>query len=257
MNEIYNASSNFDGRNPSERTSKGLLAFLWPGRAHGRRSSRFNIGGCFLFNISQHVVLHLNMTSTQHSVGRRISLASHRMGRTFNIPTIALMVEIAVRSFFKICVTHPKSAKPGDHPSHNVMVVLGRNKTSMAWNFESFTYPRLPYPFRPLYIDYSVNQSTSVIYPDDDPPLPNHYCPSWLHDINVVMSHHPSSRRRPEEPRFCRSWHPIVDPVFWSSFRHENGSFSGGYLPRFGYIAYHIADRTSPTGQQMESHQGC
>lgn len=212
--------------------------------------------GRFLYNISKPVGLLLNTSSTEHAVGSRLSSASDRMGRKFNIPTTAVMVEVAVSSFYTISVPHPNSVQLGAHPAHNMMLVLVRNQTSTAGHFESFDYPRLPHPFRQMDTDHLANESTSLVNPADDPPLPNDYCPDWLHDMYISQSQHPLSKRQSDEPRFWKTWHPIVDPVFWCYFRHEHGSFPGGYLPRFGYTAYHTADATSPTGRQMESHEG-
>ena len=124
-------------------------------------------------------------------------------------------------------------------------------------NLQPFPKPQLPASFQPFPAD-GVTQET--VHPEHDPPIPNHTCPQWLHDLHVVdlKDRWPtSSIDESTEPRYWRTWHPSIDPIYWCYYDHEHGSYPGkSYKPAFGYTAWKLADKTTVSGRQNESHEG-
>ena len=124
-------------------------------------------------------------------------------------------------------------------------------------HLQPFPTPQLPTPFQAFPAD-GVTQET--VHPEQDPPIPNHTCPQWLHDLHVtdVQDRWPkSSIDESTEPRFWRTWHPSIDPIYWCYYDHEHGSYPGkSYKPAFGYTAWKVADNTTVSGRQNESHEG-
>lgn len=121
--------------------------------------------------------------------------------------------------------------------------------------------PILPDPFQTLGAD---GEETMTINPYDDPPIPNFDCPKWLHDLHVTtryryeidQGHNADGE---PEPVYWRTWHPMVDPIFWCYYDHDHGSFPGrgeAYMPAFAYTAWNRPDSTTDTGREAESHKG-
>lgn len=110
-------------------------------------------------------------------------------------------------------------------------------------------FPQPPVP--PAFESYLESGVTVV----PTRPKPNTYCPDWLHDIYVTPTRADSLVG--DEPGYWRTWHPIIDPVYWCYFRHEHGSHPGTtYRPMFGYMAWKTPDNSTTHGRQEESHNG-
>jgi hypothetical protein len=60
-------------------------------------------------------------------------------------------------------------------------------------------------------------------------PVPGATCPAWLHDTHTTTG--PDGQTYP-------TWHPLIDPVYWCSYRHEHGTdpshFDPAWEPAFG-----------------------
>lgn len=151
-------------------------------------------------------------------------------------------------------------------------------------NLKSFPPPILPPPFRSLRPDGATRiamlradddgsdfdseddgmdvLSNGLVHPEDDPPLPNRTCPEWLHDLHVTTMKDGARKAAGftiyrNEPRYWRTWHPMIDPVYWCYYDHEHGSYPGRwYRPAFGYTAWKTPDDTTLSGRQVESHEG-
>lgn len=117
-------------------------------------------------------------------------------------------------------------------------------------NLKSFSYPSLPDPFPNLHPDGEDAVETITA------PTPNRNCPKWLHDVYITKNHW-EAHTTSDEPTYWRTWHPSIDPIYWCYFDHEHGSWPGRhYNPMFGYVAWKVLDPSSPTGRQLESHNG-
>lgn len=119
-------------------------------------------------------------------------------------------------------------------------------------------FPELSLP--DTFLSFSPDgEEPHMVYPDQDPPVPNKTCPKWLHDIHVT-----SLRRRwdgseihDDEPSYWRTWHPAIDQIYWCYYDHEHGSYPGKlYRPAFGYTAWKTKDDSTVHGRQNESHEG-
>lgn len=53
-----------------------------------------------------------------------------------------------------------------------------------------------------------------------------------------------------------RTWHPLVDPVYWCSYGHDHGSFPSVLKPAFTHTAWKTEDTTQQNGRQDESDEG-
>ena len=60
-------------------------------------------------------------------------------------------------------------------------------------------------------------------------PVPGATCPAWLHDAHTTTG---------KDGKTYPTWHPLIDPVYWCSYRHEHGTdpahFDPGWRPAFG-----------------------
>lgn len=121
--------------------------------------------------------------------------------------------------------------------------------------------PILPDPFQSFGAD---GEETVTVNPSEDPPTPNFDCPQWLHDLHVTTRYryeinHGHNNDGEPEPVYWRTWHPMVDPIFWCYYDHDHGSFPGRadvYMPPFAYTAWNRPDPTADTGREAESHKG-
>lgn len=151
-------------------------------------------------------------------------------------------------------------------------------------NLQSFPPPIMPPPFKSLRPDGATRiamlraeddgndfdfddsgkdvPSNGLVHPEDDPPVPNRTCPEWLHDLYVTTMtdggrQSASFTIYKDEPRHWRTWHPMIDPVYWCYYDHEHGSYPGRwYKPAFAYTAWKTPDDTTLSGRQVESHEG-
>lgn len=108
------------------------------------------------------------------------------------------------------------------------------------------------YPTAPSSILNLLNSKTIIA----KAPLPNEQCPTWLHDSYITETRDSVVAGKEGEPKFWRTWHPIVDPIYWCYFDHEHGSYPGHYQPMFGYTAWKTLDEDEITRRQMETHRG-
>lgn len=112
----------------------------------------------------------------------------------------------------------------------------------------AFQRPRLPQPFKDHVTNKRVNPSKLSV-------RPNMQCPEWLHNTYVTRSRNLKEASQFQEPKYWRSWHPMIDPIYWCYFDHEHGSYPGhNYRPLFGYTALKTIDKLG--NPQDESHEG-
>lgn len=123
-------------------------------------------------------------------------------------------------------------------------------------NLQPFTEPSLPDPFMSFSPD---GEPGEMVHPQNDKPVPNKTCPKWLHDIHVVdlASRWDASDIHADEPRYWRTWHPMIDSIYWCYYDHDHGSYPGkSYRPAFAYTAWKTRDNSTVDGRETESHKG-
>lgn len=162
-------------------------------------------------------------------------------GQHFLYP-FALAVEIPLPHDNIVTLPHPRSIYIDGHYVRHYAVAF--TDTNMA----TISPPKLPSPFHsPL--------TNEIVRPLFDPPIPNTACPQWLHDVYVVQNRNMTEAKLTGEPAYWRTWHPMIDPIYWCYFDHEHGSYPGpSYKPPFGYTAYKTIDTFGDS--QDESHEG-
>ena len=174
-----------------------------------------------------------------------------RANKTHSLPFLAVCIEVNVnRSNLTISLPHPATMAVNGRDFSTYAIVFGQDIEPRT-RITAFERPSVPNSFRALVGDAVDNYSTTpLINPRADVPMPNSHCPQWLHDTYVTAS----SDRAPDlpsaafEPAHWRTWHPIIDPVYWCYFDHEHGSYPGNYRPMFGYMEWKMG--------QLESHNG-
>lgn len=149
---------------------------------------------------------------------------------------------------YKLTLPGPRTVLINGKHSRSYMVLFAK-PGSPEDLIEPFAYPPVPQPF-----ESHVDQGQMVI---PTTPVPNTYCPDWLHDLYVTPNRMASDSDGTDEPAHWRTWHPAIDPVYWCYFRHEHGDHpTQFYRPLFGYTAFKTPDDTTPDGRQDESHNG-
>lgn len=112
--------------------------------------------------------------------------------------------------------------------------------------------PMVPFP-EPAVPKSVLNPMKGTMGPVSK-PIPNKSCPEWLHDTYAEPSL--SSRPDTNTSMYWRTWHPLIDPIYWCYFTHEHGQYPGpGYRPLFHYTASKTLIR-EPNVYQDESHNG-
>lgn len=111
-----------------------------------------------------------------------------------------------------------------------------------------------PYPATPATVKRIVTGNTMKT---EKPAQPNTKCPSWLHDLHYTESRDLTVAKKQKEMSHWRTWHPMIDPIYWCYYDHEHGSWPGGsYWPIFDYTAWKTSDSSTDHGRQDESHEG-
>lgn len=174
-----------------------------------------------------------------------------KSGIVYSLPHVAVCMEVPVDPHSPTTtLPHPSTIRVNNRAMTGMSVVFALNITA---EIKPFPEPALPDPFTaPLGTDNVMDERD--VQPLLDPPVPNSYCPKWLHDLCVT----PASwnGRRNGEPTHWSTWHPIVDPIYWCYFAHEHGSYPGHYRPKFGLTAWKTCSPLSDTKRQLESHNG-
>lgn len=155
-----------------------------------------------------------------------------------------LAVEIPLPTSNILSLVHPASIRINDdHVRHFSLIFTDKN-------LNSHPAPSIPLPFNSFISDSIIPQYASAITPFIDPPIPNHTCPKWLHDIYVIKNRNGVDAEVTDEPPYWRTWHPQIDSMYWCYFDHEHGSNpSTTYRPQFSYTAY-------KNNVENESHEG-
>lgn len=122
-----------------------------------------------------------------------------------------------------------------------------------------FAQPGSGTPVAPAYPGMPSADAIRALAPDADPleiPRPNTRCPDWLHDIHIVRTQDEATSTSLGEPKYWRTWHPVIDSIYWCYYGHSHGSFPGHFRPPLGYTAFKTPDEKTDSGRQDESHRG-
>lgn len=167
-----------------------------------------------------------------------------RMTKEF-FPEYMLAFEIPVPSDLMLYLPNPRSIEVNELEMKQFNVLIMKPNENYI-----IPFPRSPLP--PLFTSPITEE---VVNASMDPPVRNSRCPEWLHDLYSVKSD--TNGEDIGEPAYWRTWHPIIDPIYWCHFKHDHGSHPGKmYRPKFGYTAWKTPDETTPSGRQDESHNG-
>ena len=195
--------------------------------------------------------------------GRTIKLGDHTRWSSPKLGAKLLAVEAVVvphagtSGGYVVKFPHPGSMEiNGDTVTSMGLVLVQKGGNVSDVDLQPFPAPNLPRPFNSLSPD---GEAEKIVLPERDPPVPNQDCPSWLHDLHVTSleDRWAVSHMHDDEPKNWRTWHPIIDPLYWCYYDHEHGSYPGkSYKPAFAYTAWKTADTGAPDGRQDESHEG-
>lgn len=187
-------------------------------------------------------------STSSFALSPQIKKMTHKYNPRVSMVAIAFKVPVA--DDLTLTLPSPSSIKVNGATFNRYFVLFAQPETIPALPFPlPFPAPNLPDPFTsPL--------TGEVVTPANEAPVANDYCPDWLHDLYVTASRTGGADTL-GEPRFWRTWHPMVDPVYWCYFDHEHGSYPGAtYRPQFGYTAWKTPDSSTTNGRQDESHNG-
>lgn len=188
-----------------------------------------------------------------------------RHGQSTKLPKRALAVEALVEhddtsetDGYIVRFPHPWSMKMnGDVVKTMAFLIVEHAGQETGFdNLQPFAEPSLPDPFMSLSPD---GEASEMVNPENDKPVPNKECPRWLHDLHVVDLGARWGKEDivADEPRYWRTWHPMVDSIYWCYYDHDHGSYPGKtYRPAFGYTAWKTRDNSSVNGRETESHEG-
>lgn len=201
-----------------------------------------------------------------------------RVGDRFKLPMKAVAVERAAPVDF-IRIHHPSSMAVNGNTVRRFCVLFARPESyssssnaspASSTGYNTFSvarsggvrrFRRFPYPRIPVSVPTSSEEipnatGTQLHITNHSIPVPNRECPVWLHDLWRAPSRNASVADSLTQPRYWRTWHPSIDPVYWCYYNHEHGSYPGKYRPLFGYTAYNNPDNTTLNGRQAEPHEG-
>lgn len=174
-----------------------------------------------------------------------------RLNQLWRTPYWGFVSEVPVSDQLTVSLPHPRTISINGKEISAYTILFASPDSSSA---SAFPAPDLPAPFTAFVGDW--HNTRPDVDPLTDRPVPNHSCPKWLHDLYVTPSRTGRDVDELGEPAYFRTWHPMVDPVYWCYFDHEHGAFPGNYRPMFGYTAWKTRSENSPTGRQLESHEG-
>ncbi len=180
--------------------------------------------------------------------GRENRPSFRRGSANHTLPTLAICMEVVEVNATDLSVSlpHPATLSINGTRLSSLTVLFS---TDSASSITAFDAPTVPQPFNALVGDPVDNYGTrELVEPSQNVPVPNTRCPKWLHDLYVTPSADTGSGAHPLDPTHWRTWHPIIDPLYWCYFDHEHGSYPGNYRPMFGYMAWKMG--------QLESHNG-
>ena len=191
-----------------------------------------------------------NPTVIQTRNKQPIQIGSVGRGTKYTLPAIAIVVETYIRKGETLILPNPRSLKVfamRDIAVSNYALLFARpgKSTGMPHAFE---YPDTPKKVTDLITRSRITVSEKI--------KPNEPCPKWLHDLYIVPTRDMIEARRQREPLYWRTWHPMVDPIYWCYFDHEHGSYPGKYLPMLGYTAWKTFDPSTPDKRQVETNEG-
>ena len=179
-----------------------------------------------------------------------IQIGSVARGTKYTLPATAIVVETYVRKGETLILPNPRSLKV--HAMREIAV--GNYALLFARPGGSASMPiAFDYPDTPKKVTDVITRRRITI---PEKIKPNEPCPTWLHDLYTVPSRDMAVARRQSEPLYWRTWHPMVDPIYWCYFDHEHGSYPGKYLPMMGYTAWKTFDPTTRDKRQVETNEG-
>lgn len=172
---------------------------------------------------------------------------SRRLGRQLYLPAFAAAVETHVAKDEKLVLPHPGLVSlNGAFGISRYTLLFARPGSADA------TPVPFEYPSSPTNVTELVSESTMRVVP----ALSSVQCPQWLHDLYMVESRDLEVATMEGELPFWRTWHPVIDPIYWCYFGHEHGSYPGKHMPMFGYTAFKTYDPFTLHNRQDESHEG-
>lgn len=187
------------------------------------------------------------MKAIRTASGASIKIGSKSRGTEYLLPGHAVAVEATFGEDQVIVLPDPRSISiNGDKQVGQYCLLFAQAdlKSELPLPFQ---YPASP----PSIMNLLTSKNIMV-----KAPLPNEQCPFWVHDSYVVGTRDSAVAAKENEPKYWRTWHPIIDPIYWCYFDHEHGSYPGHYRPMFGYTAWKTLDEEEIKRRQMETHRG-
>lgn len=169
----------------------------------------------------------------------------------FQLPYYGVIIEVPFPLSLELTLPHPRTFSINNVTIDRYILLFAQ---ALSSSIMPIPLPTLPDNFTALASD--MHGIKSPVSPHLNPPIPNRTCPRWLHDLYVTDSRADHDWEMTGEPHYWRTWHPMIDPIYWCYYDHEHGAYPGNYRPMFGYTPWKTADPNSPTGRQLESHAG-
>ena len=210
-----------------------------------------NVDGLSLNNIGNATtVVGLPRTWSSPNVlrsttGSDISVGdAERLGVRLTLPAQAVVVHRVLDAGTPMFLPHPRSVTVDGRECKRFTLLFAKADVQ---SLQPFHYPPVP---------ANVYDNVRQKLIPTSPVRPNSRYPVWLHDLHLTPSRDATVAKKHGERAFWRTWHPIIDPVWWCYYDHDDGTYPGHYLPAFHYTAFKTPDTTAPRGHQEESHNG-
>lgn len=166
-------------------------------------------------------------------------------GSPVSKPKQYLATERVVQEGEELVLPYPRSIYVDGVQVTRYSVLVSKPDKSPVGFLQAFEFPELPAGVR--------NPATGELVSAEQ-RRPNQRGPTWLHNLYSVPARHhagTSSTHGDSYPKEWRTWHPIIDPVYWCYFGHEHGAWPGQwYSPQFEYTAFHTEDTSTTSGRQ-------
>lgn len=176
-----------------------------------------------------------------------IWIGSRSRGTSYELPPMAYVVESYYSRNAKIILPSPRNVRVDGEEVTQYFLFFAKS-SAISRPAIAFDYPETP--------KNVWDPEKWKKLPSPAPVTPNEDCPGWLHDLYKTSSRDLNVANKEKEIRYWRTWHPMIDPIYWCYFDHEHGSYPGKYEPRFDYTAWKTPDNSTRHGRQNESDQG-
>lgn len=171
---------------------------------------------------------------------------SRHKGRQLFLPSMGAVVERTIEKGKVLKLPHPRYVTVNGREMERFTLLIAR------YGVPGSVPVAHEYPATPEFVTELMTQKQIRAIP----VVPNSKCPEWLHDLHVTPTRDTDVAAKQEEPKYWRTWHSMVDPIYWCYYDHEHGAFPGRYWPMFGYTAWKTFDVSTTHKRQDESHEG-